>query len=299
MSTELRYLRDMRYSSFVAGFNRQTETYRDDFTELEELSMNEIFGNTTIQYGKYVLEGGGRLTNNAIFGTHIVYNLGARFNLDENHSFKTSYKTGFQAPSTSQLFGVDSTGQVYGNQDLSPEKSQNFEIGYDYKTRDIKAGASFFQNNIENFINAQNTTLKNIEDAQITGIDTFIDWTLGIHTVGGNLALYNYELSTNEDIARRPTESLGFNYGLVLTDQHSFGGNLRYQGERFDYLFGNTTTTKKTLDPFQVIDLSYTFTSGDLKLMGFIKNFLDTEYEVASGYNTLRRGVQVNVEYIY
>jgi len=294
MNTELRYLRDMRYSSFVAGFNRQSETFRSDYTDQEELSMNEIFGNTTVQYGNYVLESGARMTSNATFGSHIVYNLGARYNLDENHSFKTSFKTGFQAPSIYQLFGEESTGKV-GNKNLGPEKSKNFEIGYDFKTRDMKAGAAFFQNNIENFINAQWNSNDNIEEATITGVDTYFDWTLGVNTLGATLALYDYELSNNQDISRRPKQSVGLNYSHLLNDEHSFGGHLTYQGERFDY----QGTTKKTLDAYQVLDLNYTFTSGDLKLMGFIKNIFDTDYEVASGYNTMRRGVQINVEYIY
>ena len=99
-------------------------------------------------------------------------------------------------------------------------------------------------------------------------MDTDFNWAFGVHTIGANLSLYNYDLSTGKEPSRRPKESLGLRYGHVLNDQHSFGADLRYQGKRFE----EQNSIEKTLDPYQVIDLSYTFTKDDLKLMGDIKN---------------------------
>lgn len=295
MTTELRYLREMNYSSLVAGFSRTGETYRDDFTNQEEMSLTEVFGNNTVQYGSYILESGGRFTHNANFGSHIVYNLGARYNLSAEHSFKTSFKTGFQAPSLFQLFGETASGEV-GNKDLAPEKSKNFEMGYDFNSNDLQAGVAFFQNNIEDFIEFRNSTYSNIEEAKVTGVDTYANWNFTeTQTVGTSLGLYSYDLSTGREVARRPKQSFRASYGYLLTDEHSLGGSLTHQGERFDY-HGDV---KKTMDAYQVVDINYTFTRGDLKLMGMIKNIFNTDYEVAAGYNTLRRGVQINVEYIY
>lgn len=294
-TTEGRFFQDLNGASFVAGWNRQQENFSNDNTSAEVV-MNDFFGNYTRELGPYVLEGGARLSINDTFGNHLVYNTGARYNLNDENSFFTSFKTGFQMPSTYQLYGETDSG-VIGNDNLGPEKSKNFEMGYDYRTDSIQAGAAFFQNQIDDFIEYDDDvdTYRNINDMQVTGIDTYFNWQFEQHQLGTSLALYDYELSNNREVARRPTESLRGSYKFQINDQHIFGADLRYQGQRFDY----HNSTKKTLDAYQVIDLNYKFIVGDLTLMAFINNLLDTDYEVAAGFNTLRRSVQLNLEYIY
>lgn len=301
MTVEGRFFQDLRDgANFVAGFSRQSETFEDDFTSETEVVMNEAFGNYTKELGSYIVEGGARLANNSDFGSHLVYTAGARYNLDKNHSFKTSYKTGFQAPSTYQQAGVatiSNTLTQVGNENVAPEKSQNFEMGYEYKEKGIQAGVDFFQNSIEDFITYDTSVNKygNENELQITGIDTYFNWQFKQHTIGSSLALYDYDLSTGREVARRPKESIRAQYKFRLDDQHTFGGDIRYQGERFDYPGG----TETNLDAYQVIDLNYKFVTGDLTLMAYVMNLLDTEYEVAAGFNTLGRSVQLNLEYIY
>lgn len=102
------------------------------------------------------------------------WQLGASWNLTDNHIIWTQTGSGFRAPTVENLYFSPSTsiatevgsGQAVdlwdtvSNPDLEAEKSQNIEIGYRFLSDRQQLGVSFFKNNYSKFIE-YNTFVRN------------------------------------------------------------------------------------------------------------------------------------------
>ena len=94
--------------------------------------------------------------------------------------FRTSYAGGFRAPSLKELFmhfNMANIFTIYGNKNLKPENSDNFQISAEYTRRSYSFSANAFHNIFRNRIStAWNTALNgmnylNTAKVSITGLD--------------------------------------------------------------------------------------------------------------------------------
>lgn len=94
--------------------------------------------------------------------------------------FRTSYAGGFRAPSLKELFmhfNMANIFTIYGNKNLKPENSDNFQISAEYTRRNYSFSANAFHNIFRNRIStAWNTALNgmnylNTAKVSITGLD--------------------------------------------------------------------------------------------------------------------------------
>ena len=152
-----------------------------------------------------------RMDHSSLFGTNITANFGITHNLGGNphRRFKANIGTGYSEPGMGELYynwemyggsPVDQNrarlGWYWtGNPNLKPEKSVNFDIGYEAETKNMTMRANLFHNTIRNYMTTYYTgynidfhpnvtgaeklgyppdmlySFKNIGKAQITGLE--------------------------------------------------------------------------------------------------------------------------------
>lgn len=103
--------------------------------------------------------------------------LGAIYNINEKMNLRINVARGFRAPNISELGsnGVHEGTLRYerGNQDLKPEFSWQFDLGFDYSSALVSAQLSLFANRIENYIFAHRLTQADGQAVLTDGYETF------------------------------------------------------------------------------------------------------------------------------
>src|SRR5215469_526691 len=72
---------------------------------------------------------------------------------------KGSVGTGFKVPTLAELFQNFPSFNFFANPNLKPETSIGFDLGFEQALleKHLQFGATYFHNNIDNFININNT----------------------------------------------------------------------------------------------------------------------------------------------
>ena len=135
----------------------QADSYSNDFYVEETIDIDNLHlllgaRENTHEYAKH------RGTYD-ISGTYEIKRL--------NTLLRSHFGTGFRVPSLYELYGsfLTSFGRFeIGNDRLSPERSQSFDIGFESRIGDTTGyGATFFQNEIRNEISFTGGTYKNTD----------------------------------------------------------------------------------------------------------------------------------------
>lgn len=86
-----------------------------------------------------------------------VFNLGFIWKGIEDTSIRAQWSQGFRVPNLQEKFLINSMGggTVYGNPDLKPEKSNNFEIGARYSGTYVDADFAVFYNLADDYISTE------------------------------------------------------------------------------------------------------------------------------------------------
>lgn len=163
------YMRDYLMSYQFAGDQSHIQNSTDGFIQFDwdpSAHWNLIGG---LRYDYFSASSKSRLS--AKIG--VMYKL-------NGWRFRTSYAGGFRAPSLKELFmhfNMANIFTIYGNKNLKPENSDNFQISAEYTRRNYSFSANAFHNIFRNRIStAWNTALNgmnylNTAKVRITGLD--------------------------------------------------------------------------------------------------------------------------------
>lgn len=135
-----------------------------------------------------------RYEHNSMFGSNIVGKIGTTYSADKNNRLKMTFGRGYKAPTVSELYlnmnrnmGV-ANYTIYGNPELKPEKSLNFDLSYESEFGSAWSKVSYYHNKISNLINTEqiyqngNTThhkYYNVDKARIQGYEFELGTKLG------------------------------------------------------------------------------------------------------------------------
>ncbi len=129
------------------------------------------------------IQPGVRFIYNTKYKAPVVYALSARWSVTEQMAVRFSYSRGFRSPSLKELYlsFVDINHDVKGNPDLQSERSNNFNLNFNYSIEKKKLAISLdltgFYNLIDNVIllaqvtpNSPEYTYKNVSKYKSAGV---------------------------------------------------------------------------------------------------------------------------------
>nr|WP_320190835.1 TonB-dependent receptor [uncultured Desulfobacter sp.] len=174
--------------------------------------------------------------------------IGAIYKLGSHHRIRANYGEGFMAPTVTQnSSSYESTAMrnitIYGNDDLQPESSKSFELGYEFFTDTTEFKVSVYKTDVENLIDTQylpgssdEKRYVNIDSATLQGFECELS-----HDITQNYSIrigYQYldteDDSTGEELENRPGHTVNVRLNAALPwDIHATVG-ANYTGEQID-----------------------------------------------------------------
>ena len=197
---------------------------------------------------------------------------------------KTSYGTGFKAPTLVELFGFG------GNPNLRPETNDGWDAGIvqDVANGRMRIEAAYFDNRVENLIVFTPGGLVNLGEVEARGVEVAVAVT---PTPGLGLGLsYTYTDATNKDTGREqvrnPRHRLGLDAAWRFARGFTSTLSVNHVGEQDDLDFSRPAATRQvTLGSYTMVDLTLAYRIGDrYELYGRVENLLDEDYEEVVDY---------------
>ena len=255
--------------------------------------VNAAYAQNVLTSTSTTLITGLRFTQHQTFGDNTTWDVEYAINLGSAFRLTLASNSGFRAPDSTDRFGFG------GNPDLKPEKSQNSEIGLRFApSKHHRVTLNVYRNKITDLAEYDNLTsmIQNIGQATITGSELVYE-LLGQHwSARASAAIQDPHNDVNDtQLLRRSKHA----YSLLLKYRSSafdIGIEAYYSGTRPDIDINTYLPT--TLDPYTLVNLSgeYRFTQ-TLSMSLRIENLGDTDYQVASGYNTPGRSAYAELRY--
>ncbi|QDY43408.1 TonB-dependent vitamin B12 receptor BtuB [Candidatus Pantoea soli] len=265
--------------------------------ESTELRNTGLYATAQQQLGSVTLEGAVRGDDNSQFGWHGTWQGGASWEFVEGYSIFANYATAYKAPRLGQLYGS------YGNSDLKPEESKQWEGGFSGLTGPVNWRVSGYRNDIDNLIDSDPATYiyYNISQARIRGVEATASVDTGplSHQLSWDYVdARNAE--TDQPLLRRAKQQVKYQLDWTLYD-FDWSVTYHYLGERCDADYNHAYTAQRVkLGGVSLWDLavSYPVTS-QFTVRGRIANLFDKDYETAYGYPTPGREYYLSASYSF
>ena len=241
-----------------------------------------LFTSYSGQFNKTQLDVSLRQDDNEQFGSKTTGGIAFGQGIGENLRIKASYGTAFKAPTFNQLyFPFD-----FGNPDLAPEESKNYELGIDGKFANSHWGVNLFQNDIDNLIvtTADFTTSENTDKSRIRGIEARFDTKLAGLDLSTNITMQKPEnlsgVNSGKTLRLRPERILNIAVDRQF-GRFKLGSSIHAESERF-----TNPDNSSSLGGFTTVDLrGEVEISKEVNLGLKIGNLLDKQYELNNGFN--------------
>jgi vitamin B12 transporter len=257
---------------------------------------------------RLILTGGVRQDQYNVFGDATTYRVTGGFLIHETGTkLRSSYGTGFRAPTLNDLFFTNSD-----NPNLRPEKSQSFDVGVDqalWQDR-IQLSATYFWNHFRDLIVFQNTSPLcppsatfgcpvNISQSKTQG------WELGatVKLLANLEAKAQYTMTLNRDLIsgkrlpRRPVDmaSVGLSYQPVPGARVNM--DYRFVGARND---DAANTPSQRQGSFGVVNVSGSYDFAEhWQAFGRIENLFNQDYEEVLYFGAPIRSVFGGLKFTY
>ena len=243
----------------------------------------------------------GRYDMPAEFDDYFSYTIAPGVYLPETDTRLTaSYGTGFKVPSLYQRYGFSpyvssfGPGTYNGNPNLKAEKNKSWDLGIEqaFLDGDLKLGATWFNNQIENGIvivypTFSTSTSVNVTSYKTHGLESFID----VQPLASVHARVTYtftvvDATTVEPRLRRPRHQVDFTTDWAVTDDTTLGGEVLWVGTYMDVLRdGVFPNLYGKQSGYSVTNISVTHKFNDwLSVSGKVNNLFDRAYEPANGF---------------
>jgi vitamin B12 transporter len=220
---------------------------------------------------------GVRTDHHQQFGQETTYKVAGAYLFEKlGTKVRSSYGTGFRAPSLYQLYDPN-----YGNTNLSPEKSKGFDTGIDQSLfgDKVNLSATYFRNDLDNVIKYDYTTNKyaNVQQARTRGIETSASWRpLTWLSLNANYTYLDAEDESNQkQMTYRPHHTAGGSVNIRPIDKLNWNVSMQYVGKRYRDPGNNFTMPAYTVFNTAV---SYDVKKW-MQLTGRITNFTDKHYQ--------------------
>jgi vitamin B12 transporter len=257
---------------------------------------------------------------------HITVRGGLVYQVFDNFRLRASAGTGFRAPAPDELATdyVSSWGTHYvGNPDLNPEKSINYEAGFEFAPEFLRADFSFFhsrfKDKILNYYDAgiNAMTWKNVDGATIQGWEASISYDIGA-ALGWDVSVEPFANVTYHTRYSAKDEDEINQYGktLLYTPKWTGAFGIRAMGQRWDTrLIANYTGDERVMDwnwtsptygqvvkkgDFTVVNLKGSYrVHKNIEITASIENLLNRAYEYVKGYPMPKRTYYAGLRIVF
>lgn len=234
---------------------------------------------------QFALTAGVRMDKDENFGNHFSPRLYGVWNPTGNWTVKGGVSTGFRAPDLRQTIPgwgqVSRGGNMYGNPDLKPEKSINYEMGVHYSLDSgFQAGATVFYNDFKdkitrvacpltqctdgkNSFGSDPTTYLNVDKAITQGIELSMTWPITDHwSLTGNYTFTDSEQKSGENkgqpLNKLPRHLLHTTLNFKPNQQFSSWLRVNYRGRESQPVTSASSSTTRA-PSYTFIDLGGTY----------------------------------------
>ena len=302
---------DLRYDNGTGKRINDPLSEQQGFSEIGDYAFFGTLKYTPIQ--KLTLESGLRYAYNTRYEAPLIPSINLKYNLTKDWVVRGSFGQGFRSPDLKELFHdfVDVNHFIKGNPNLQAEKSDNFQVGFNYSKRKKDHRIDFkikgFYNNIVDKIGLyqykETPAGRMPSNGEATGEYTYFNQDV-YKTQGGNLNLgyrlknlginaglstigyYNQVSETFEDVApftytfelsneltyQFPKQKLNLSLFTRINDKQ-----IEFYPEVDDN--GNTIAQQGVTDGFTMMDFTITksFWKQRFNLTAGVKNLLDIQ----------------------
>ncbi|MDW3211013.1 MAG: TonB-dependent receptor [Reichenbachiella sp.] len=326
------------YPSKFKSKNLQTELshqhqWNDNFKTLigvnaQKLSAKEVLADPNADYNDFNIidpfasvffdhssglnvHAGVRLNTHSVYDNEFIYNLNPSFLLpvigDLSVKFLASVSTSYVTPSLYQLYSF------YGNEDLSPERSTNYEGGISFYLGDkLTLNTVYFRRDetdpiifsgaLDNDGNWVSFYDNGTDEQVVKGLELDANWTISkLISLNTN---YSY-ITTDEKTNFYRIPAYKFGIGLVVSPVESVDISVKYNltSDRTVAYWDSATfsSVETELDSFGLVDLfaNYKLVNKNLSIYGGINNAFDTDFVGIYGYTTRGRTMTIGLNYTF
>ena len=232
----------------------------------------------------------GRHDINDFFKNVTTWRVGAGYKLDEiNGRFRASIGSGVKNPSLIELFGFYPTSGFSGNEDLKPENSLGFNIGYEHKIANLQLSIDYFRSELKNEISTIfapdfTSTVINLGSKSIRqGVEFDAQWDISEKLKVKSSATFQKSKQNDLEEIRRPKFTASTSITYIPNDDILISTSLDHNGSQLDTDFSTFQNVK--LDAFTLVGVNASYRVNDnfkFTLRG--DNLLNEDYQEVVGY---------------
>lgn len=331
--TGLEYYQDWIGSS---AFDLNTSTslttvkrglYPDD----SKASSFALFHSHTIETGRLLVNTGLRFNIfslniiDAEFGdtnispSALVGNISASYYFKDNQAITGSVNTGFRAPNINDMstFGRFDSGIEVPSQDLSPEKSLTFELGYKVEVTNFQSNLSIYHTSLFDLIGRVRSTYngspvyesddvfkkENIANSYIQGLEWNGQANLTNNLLLSGSFIYTYGQNTTDNEPMRRIPPLNGRVALQFQPNDKFYGELEYwYASKQSRLAGGDKSDHRIqaggTPGWEVFNFRLGYQFSHLSVNGGIQNILNEAYRIhGSGLDGVGRSYWLSTKF--
>ena len=241
---------------------------------------------------------GGRLDDNSLYGSHLTWRYNQSVEVPElQQRLKANVGTAFRPPSLCEL-----NKACYGNPDLKPETSLNWDAGLEQDLLDKKVtgGVLYFDNRFSNLIqwdpsaNGGLGNVENVSSAVARGIESFLEWkpwdVLAVranYTFDQTHGLYNATSGqqTNDALLLRPKNKGNFDIDYHILPDVTTHLNVLVVGNRSSFDVNGAVVN---VPGYVLVNVSGNYeVTQNITLFARLDNLLNKQYQQVWGYGAL------------
>ena len=283
-------------SILTAGLDYYEEDIESTTTfPVTERDNTAVYAQIQTSSGPFDFVASLRSDDNSAYGTETNGSLAAAYRFGDNLKLHASFGTAFVAPSFNFLFFP-----FFGNPDILPEESENFEIGLSGAFGSTQWRVNAYQIDVENLFSFDPNTFlaANVGEAELRGIEVAVetqlfDWNLGIQA---DLLDTEDELS-GDQLDDRPERSLSIN---ASRDFGALNVSIDIRSET-----GRVDRGGESLAGYGLFDIAASYQINDnVEVLANIDNLFDKDYTINLAtandrFNTEGRQFKLSVRYAF